>query len=231
MDFAVAIKNVSFAYDDMFVLKDINLNIKKGDYVGIIGPNGTGKSTLIKLMLGLLQPRFGSVAISAGKVGYVPQVGLSIRSDFPATVKEIVSLNLYSEAKLFKHLKKHHYDMVDKTLELVGMLSHKNRLISQLSGGQKQRVLIAKALVNQPDILILDEPIAGIDAESEAIFYELLNRLNKENELTIIMVTHNIQNVRKDMNQIFEIKNQGITPLSGKENNIERCVNPYAVPV
>ncbi len=211
---SIEIKNLKFGYEDGLILDDINLEIKKGDYVGIIGANGTGKSTLIKLMLGLLQTRTGMVSRTERNVGYVPQVGLSVKSDFPATVMEVVMLNLYGSIGLLKRPKKEHYEMAEKALDIVGMLDYKNRLIGKLSGGQQQRVLIAKSLVNNPEILILDEPVSGIDAKSEENLYQLLYRLNRENGLTVIMVTHNILEVKKDMNKIYEISDKKLILLS-----------------
>ncbi|MBB5195112.1 metal ABC transporter ATP-binding protein [Anaerocolumna cellulosilytica] len=206
----IVLNHVSFGYEEGFILEDVNLTIEKGDYAGIIGPNGTGKSTLIKLILGLLPAKNGKVLITGGRIGYVPQVGLAVKADFPATVLETVMLNLYPDIGLFKRPKKHHFEMAEKVLDLVGMNGYKNRLISKLSGGQQQRVLIAKSLVSQPDILILDEPIAGVDSESEEKFYSLLLRLNREEKLTIVMVTHNIHNVSKDMNKIYEVNNKSV---------------------
>lgn len=209
----IVLDNVSFGYENGYILEDVNLTIQKGDYAGIIGPNGTGKSTLIKLILGLLPVKKGKIEISKGKIGYVPQVGLAVKADFPATVKETVMLNLYPEIGLFRRAKEHHYDMAERALELAGMKEYGDRLISRLSGGQQQRVLIAKSLVNNPDILILDEPIAGVDAESEGNFYKLLLRLNQQNNITILMVTHNIHNVCKDLNKVYEVKNKCVTQI------------------
>ena len=215
---SIDIKNLSFGFEDGLILKDINLKIEKGDYLGIIGSNGTGKSTLIKLMLGLLQTKSGKIIRSAKNIGYVPQVGLSVKGDFPATVMEVVMLNLYSSVGIFKRPKKKHYDMADKALELVGMSEYKGRLISKLSGGQQQRVLIAKALVNNPELLILDEPIAGIDSKNEKNIYQLLSQLNKENGITIVMVTHSIQGVKNNMNKIYEIKDKNLHLIQAENN-------------
>lgn len=210
---SIEIINLKFGYEDNIVLEDVNLEIKKGDYVGIIGANGTGKSTLVKLMLGLLQAKVGTVIRNERNVGYVPQIGLAVKGDFPATVMEVVMLNLYGSIGLLKRPKKEHVKMAEQALETVGMVDYKNRLIGKLSGGQQQRVLIAKSLVNNPDILILDEPVAGIDAKSEENLYQLLKRLNSENGITIVMVTHNILEVKKDMNKIYEIRDKKLVLL------------------
>ncbi len=229
---SIEIKNLSFGYEDGLILDDINLTIKKGEYVGIVGSNGTGKSTLVKLILGLLQTRNGRINRAETNVGYVPQVGLSAKGDFPATVREVVMLNLYGSIGLFKRPGRSHYEMADKALEVVGMTEYKNRLIGKLSGGQQQRVLIAKSLVNNPDMLILDEPIAGIDSESEKNLYQLLYRLNKENGLTIIMITHSLQDVRRDMDKIYEIKDKKIKLLREEQNQSgERIEDGYVISV
>ncbi len=216
--YSIEMKNLSFGYEDGLILDDINLKVEKGDYVGIIGSNGTGKSTLIKLMLGLLQTRNGTINRTVKNIGYVPQVGLSVKGDFPATVMEVVMLNLYRSIGLFRRPNKKHYGMADKALAIVGMSEYKDRLISKLSGGQQQRVLIAKSLVNNPEILILDEPIAGIDSENEKNIYQLLYQLNRENGITIIMVTHSIQGVRNAMNKIYEIKDKKLHLIQAESN-------------
>ncbi len=226
------IKNLSFGYEDGLILDDISFTVEKGDYIGIIGANGTGKSTLIKLMLGLLQTKKGIITRAETNIGYVPQVGLSVKGDFPATVKEVVMLDLFGSIGLLRRPKKTHYDMVEKALATVGMEEYKNKLIGKLSGGQQQRVLIAKSLVNNPDMLILDEPISGIDTENEKNLYQLLHQLNKEKGLTIIMITHSLQNVKKDMNKIYEIKDKKIKLLSTEQNQPEeRIEDEYVVSV
>ncbi|MGB8452140.1 MAG: metal ABC transporter ATP-binding protein [Anaerocolumna sp.] len=215
---SIEIKSLSFGYEDGLILNDINLYIEKGDYIGIIGSNGAGKSTLIKLILGMLQTKTGTINRAESNVGYVPQVGLSVKGDFPATVREVVMLNLFSKIGLMKRPKKIHYEMADKALAIVGMTEYKDRLIGKLSGGQQQRVLIAKSIVNNPGLLILDEPVSGIDSESEKNLYELLYQLNREKGLTIVMITHSLQNVRKDMNKIYEIKDKKIKLLCTEPN-------------
>jgi zinc transport system ATP-binding protein len=207
----IKIENMSFGYEDGLVLKDINMTINKGDFVGIIGSNGTGKSTLIKLILGILSPTKGTIRSDYTNIGYVPQVGFAVKADFPATVREVVMLNLFKEIGLFKRPNKKHHEMVEGVLQTVGMLDKADKQIGKLSGGQQQRVMIAKALVASPEILVLDEPTASIDAENEQILYELLNYLNKENNLTIVMVTHTIENIEESMNKIYLVKNKMIS--------------------
>lgn len=206
----IHIENLSFGYEDGMVLENVNMNINKGDFVGIIGSNGTGKSTLIKLMLGLLPLKSGNIIVEGENVGYVPQVGLAVKADFPATVTEVVMLNLYKQIGLFKRPGKQHNEMVEKALDIVGMVDKADKQIGKLSGGQQQRVMIAKALVSSPEILILDEPAAAVDIENEHMLYQLLIKLNKERHLTIVMVTHSIESIEESMNKIFVIKNRTV---------------------
>lgn len=228
---SIEIKNLKFGYEDGLILDNINLMVEKGDYIGVVGSNGSGKSTLIKLILGLLPAKTGTITRTETNVGYVPQVGLSVKGDFPATVLEVVMLNLYGSIGLFKRAKQKHYKMAEEALETVGMIEYKDRMIGKLSGGQQQRVMIAKSLVNNPDILILDEPIAGIDSESEKNLYQLLYRLNKDNGLTILMVTHSLSGVRKDMNKIYEIKDKGIKLIQAEKQSEEGSYDGYAVTI
>lgn len=207
----IQIENVSFGYEDGMVLENVNIHIEKGDFVGIIGSNGTGKSTLIKLILGLLPLKKGRIEIDCDNVCYVPQVGLAVKADFPATVREVVMLNLYKEIGLFKRPNKRHHALVEKALDTVGMLEKADKQIGTLSGGQQQRVMIAKALVSSPQILILDEPTTGIDAENEQLLYQLLNQLNEERHLTIVMVTHSVESIEESMNKIYVIKNKAVS--------------------
>lgn len=216
MNKIIEIKNISFKYDKDYILEQINFDIYKGDFIGIIGANGTGKSTLVKLILGQLKPTEGSVKLfdtdvanfrNFSIIGYVPQVGVSNGLDFPATVEEIVMMNLYKEIGLFKFPNKEHKNKVREALEKVNMVDFRKRKFSDLSGGQQQRIIIAKALVNNPEILILDEPTTGIDHKSEELLYGILERLNKESGITILMISHNINKIKKYSSRLIELKN------------------------
>ncbi|WP_270179304.1 metal ABC transporter ATP-binding protein [Alkalihalobacillus sp. CinArs1] len=193
--------NVSFHYGDRYVLEDVSFTVPKGAFVGLVGPNGSGKSTLIKIILGLLKPQKGQVHLLGNqvnkfqqwsKVGYVSQKANSFNSGFPASVFEVVSMGLTSKLGLFKFMNAKHKKAVYDALALVGMEAYSDRNIGELSGGQQQRVFIARALVSDPDFLILDEPTVGVDAGSTSEFYNLLGRLNKENGITLLLVTHDI---------------------------------------
>ncbi len=201
MKHIIEVKNLNFRYADNTILENLDFKISTGDFVSLIGANGTGKSTLLKLLLGELFTNTGEILIFNTKIqnfrdwsniGYVPQNGLAANSDFPATVEEIVMSNLFSKIGLFRFPKKKHKELVYSTLELVGMADYSKRLMSQLSGGQLQRVLLARALVNSPKLMILDEPTTGVDSANVYSFYELLSSLNEKENLTILMVSHDI---------------------------------------
>lgn len=224
----ISIENVSFAYNKENVLEDIILSIDEGDFVGIIGCNGSGKSTLMKLLIGQLNPSKGKIKLfsedldksnNLNKIGYVPQISLSSGANFPATVEEIVMANLYSKVGFMKFPKKEHKQKVKEALKIVNMQDYSKRLIGNLSGGQQQRVMIAKALVSDPKIIILDEPTTGIDADSEEQLYTLLERLNKESKITIVIVSHDFAKISKYTNKIFVVENNKVSLMS-KENEV-----------
>ena len=224
----ISIENVSFAYNKENVLQDIILSVDEGDFVGIIGCNGSGKSTLMKLLIGQLAPSKGKIKLfnedlsksnKLNKIGYVPQISLSSGATFPATVEEVVMANLYSKIGFMKFPKKEHKEKVKEALRIVNMEEYSKRLIGNLSGGQQQRVMIAKALVSDPKIIILDEPTTGIDAKSEEQFYALLNKLNKESNITIIIVSHDFAKIQQYTNKIFVVENNKVS-LMKNENEV-----------
>jgi zinc transport system ATP-binding protein len=200
MEKIVTLKDVSFGYDGELILKDINMDIYEGDYLGIVGPNGSAKTTLLKLMLKILNPTAGRIGLFGqdigsfrdwSKIGYIAQKAASFNTGFPATVEEVVGANL-SAGSLFKPYKRDIREKVYRTLEVVGMAGYGGKLIGNLSGGQQQKVFIARTLVNSPRIIFMDEPTVGIDMRSQQEFYELLDRLNGEMGITIAMVSHDI---------------------------------------
>lgn len=211
MDNIIEIKNLSFRYGNINVLDDINMQISRGEFVGLIGPNGSGKSTLLKIILGLLNPQQGEVTLFGqpiskfkawDKIGYVSQKANSFNTGFPATVHEVVAMGLYGKKGVLKPLNRLDKERIRKAIELVGLSEFEKRNIGKLSGGQQQRTFIARALVNDPELLILDEPTVGIDVESTKQFYNLLDNLNKELGITIILVSHDIGVVTKQVTQI-----------------------------
>lgn len=195
----INIKNLSFSYDNKSpeLLKDINLNIEKGIYLSIVGENGSCKTTLVKLILGILKPNKGSIEINSELIGYVPQRLDSFNSQFPITVKEV--LNCHK-----KTLKDKNVD-IDSILKQVNMENFKNRLLGMLSGGQQQRILISRALMGNPDIIILDEPSSGVDEVNQKEIYRILKSLNREKNKTIISIEHNIDVALANSTHILKV--------------------------
>ena len=208
---AIQVQDLSFAYDDVRVLTDVQFDIYTLDSVCIVGPNGGGKTTLVKLILGLLDPDQGSVRIFDGKpmnerrrIGYVPQYA-HYDARFPIAVREVVSMGRLGNS-LSGHYSKSDRQEVLSALDAVSLVDLADRSFASLSGGQRQRVLIARALASGGDILILDEPTANIDHESELQFFELLGRLNKH--MAILMVTHEVGFASTFFKRIICVNNQ-----------------------
>ncbi|MBI3337530.1 MAG: metal ABC transporter ATP-binding protein [Candidatus Staskawiczbacteria bacterium] len=203
----IEVNNVSFNYGDEEVLKDITLNIHMGDYLGIVGPNGAGKTTLLKIILGLLNPSHGSIKLFGqdvkkfkdwSRVGYVPQKATNFDVNFPATVREVVAMARFAKRGLFRFATKEDDAIIEISLKHVDMWGYKDRLIGDLSSGQQQRIFIARALAGQPEIIFLDEPTTGVDQNAQNEFYNLLRKLNKELNLTLVLVTHDIDRIIKE---------------------------------
>jgi len=201
MQSIIDIKHLFYRYEKDIVLEDINITIPNGSFLAIVGPNGSGKSTLLKLILGLLKLQKGEIFLFGQeinkfkdwqKIGYVSQKANSFNTGFPATVFEVVASGLTKKLGLFTFFRKEHSQKVNDALEAVGMKGFSNRNIGELSGGQQQRVFIARALVSEPKLLILDEPTVGVDAENVSAFYRMLGDLNKSRSITLLLVTHDI---------------------------------------
>jgi zinc transport system ATP-binding protein len=207
----VALHDVSFAYDAEPVLSHINLEVHRGEYLGVIGPNGGGKTTLLRLMLGLLEPTSGTVELFGQPVerfrdwpavGYVSQRVIGSSGRLPISVEEVVMLGRTARAGLFRRFSAADRAAVTAAMEKVDILPLRHRLITELSGGQQQRVFIAKALAADPQILILDEPTVGIDIRSQDTFYQLLTDLNRTEHLTLVMVSHDIDVIVSEVTRI-----------------------------
>ena len=195
----ISIENASFGYGSVPVLESISLEVESGAFLGIVGPNGSGKSTLLDLMVGLRQPDSGTVRLfgepatefDAGeRIGYVPQDATTVAREMPITVREVVRMGRYPR-RLVGRFSATDRQAVDDALEQVGIADLAARRVGRLSGGQRQRVFIARALAAEADLLALDEPTVGVDAESREAFYELLADLNSSG-LTIILIDHDI---------------------------------------
>lgn len=198
-DTIVKISDVSFSYTGEPAISNINLEIKRGEFLGVIGPNGSGKTTLLKIILGLFKPQKGNVALFGqdissfkdwSKIGYVPQKAGSDVTNFPISVEEVVGMGGAD-----------HKTITDSLIE-VEMAEHKKRLLRELSGGQQQRVFIARALATKPELLILDEPTVGVDIDSQTKFYQLLRDLNRNLNLTLVLVSHDIDVVAHEVTEV-----------------------------
>lgn len=215
----IGASRLCFGYDRTPILENIGFSIQSGDFVGIIGSNGAGKSTLLKLMTGLLNPTGGNIRLFGtelsqfhdwSRIGYVPQNGAYAGSNFPATALEVVKLNLFSQIGFLRFPRREHKKMALDALRMVGMQDYAGRMIGNLSGGQLQRVLIARVLVHSPQVMLLDEPTNGVDANAAKSLYELLRHLNREHGITIVMVTHDVERASQYLGRIFTLRTQGM---------------------
>jgi zinc transport system ATP-binding protein len=195
----VSTKMLSCSYREGRVLEDISFLVERGDYVGIVGPNGSGKSTLVKALLGLITVNSGSASLFGSrlsdfrdwhKIGYLPQSLHLVNPVFPATVHETVGLGLLSRKKFPKRLNKSDHTKINITLEELAILELERKMIGELSGGQLQRVLLARAIVNDPELLVLDEPTAALDPETRDRFYGMIAEINRSRGVTVLLVTH-----------------------------------------
>ncbi len=211
---ALASDKLYLQYNATEILTDISFQVAAGDYVGIVGPNGSGKTTLIKLALGFLKPARGKINLFGQppvdftdwqRVGYLPQKANYFNPHFPATVREIVALGLLSKKQFPKRTGKGDEKTIDNALSLMDIANIKKKLIGELSGGQQQRVLIARAMVSEPDLLILDEPTTALDPEGREKFYNTLKELNDKKKLTIIMITHDMGTIGKYASKLLYI--------------------------
>lgn len=204
------------------LLDDVSFQVNAGDFAVIIGSNGAGKSTLLKLLLNQLQPEAGEIRLfgedvrsfrSWPRIGYVSQGHAYMNSDFPATVEEVLLAHQFPQIGLFHRVKRIHRERVWDVLGLVGMEAFRTARLGELSGGQLQRILIARALANRPELLILDEPTTGIDVQNAHALYELLDRLNRELKLTILMVTHDLVHASNYAKRIFCIEDGNLAEV------------------
>ncbi len=192
----VEINGVTFAYNGETALRDVSMDIRRRDFIAMIGPNGGGKTTLLKLILGLLKPDRGVIRVmgqsaksASSCIGYVPQ-DAHVNRDFPITAMDVVLMGALSPKKRWARKSASNRTMAMAALERLEMAAHANRKIGELSGGQRQRVFIARALVTRPELLLLDEPTSGIDAKGQADFFTLLKDLNTD--ITILIVSHDL---------------------------------------
>jgi zinc transport system ATP-binding protein len=200
----LSVEQLGFRYNSVEVLSDISFSVDAGDYIGLVGPNGSGKTTVIKIILGLLQQEKGAITLfgtdssavrDRHRIGYLPQKPTHFNPHFPATVKEIVSLGLFSKQRFPKRITKGDQALIYDAMAMAEVLDISDALIGELSGGQQQRVLVARAVVNKPELLILDEPTTALDPEARENFFKVLYELNRRENVTVILVTHDIASI------------------------------------
>ena len=205
---------VSFAYGRTPVLEGVDLSVRAGEFVALVGPNGSGKSTLLKVLLGSLEPSAGSVRLlgetparlsERGRIGYVPQRPV-LDSEVPATVEEIVAAGRLARRGWWRPLRQQDREEVRHALDSVGLGDLAGRPLNELSGGQQQRAFIARAFASQPDLLLLDEPIAGIDAESQRRFRDSLTHLIAEHGAGVLLVSHELSAVAPELDRVIVLK-------------------------
>jgi zinc transport system ATP-binding protein len=210
----VTASHVSFAYGVDPVLRDVSFEIGAGEFAALVGPNGSGKSTLLRVLLGVLRPHEGTVELFGAephelrerwRVGYVPQ-RLAVPADLPATVEEVVRAGQLPRRGWWRQPKPGDRDAVDHALGAVALLDLRKRPLRELSGGQQQRVLIAKALVGDPELLVLDEPIAGVDVASQQLFRDSLVHLVDAHGTTVLLVSHELGAVADDLDRVIVLK-------------------------
>ncbi len=212
----IEVKDVSVQYRGIEALSGISFGVDSGDYIGIVGPNGSGKTTLVKALLGLVSfdgtIRFQEESLSdftsTKHIGYLPQKMAFLDQRFPATAKEIVVSGVYCCKKFPKRLSQSDYKAAEEAMEILGVTNLGNRPIGRLSGGQQQRILLARALVHHPQLLILDEPTVALDPQSREAFYSTVQKLNKENGVTVLLVSHDVGSVGKYASKLLYLDRQ-----------------------
>ena len=212
----IRFSHATFGFPGVIALKDITLEIAEGEFIGIIGPNGSGKTTLCKAVLGLMRPLEGSLQIfdcaceelrchHRARIGYLPQKG-RLDQNFPITVLEAVMMERYGVLGLFRRPAKQDQEIALQALTNVGMQDHRDSALGHLSSGQQQRVLIARALAQQPQVLLLDEPTTGIDITTQHSVLDLVRRLHRDLGLTVLLVTHDINMIRSQVDRLVLLK-------------------------
>jgi zinc transport system ATP-binding protein len=231
---AITVEDVTYAYDGRPAVEDVSLSVEEGEFLGLVGPNGSGKTTLLKLMLGLASPDSGRIELfgepveefdEGERIGYVSQHSTGRERTMPITVREVVTMGRYPHTR-FGWLRSHDHEMVDEALERVGITDLADRRVNTLSGGQKQRAFIARTLASEADLLALDEPTVGVDADSRDDFYDLLDELNDQG-ITIVLIEHDIGVVTEHADRITcinrEIYHHGETTAFLESDALERA--------
>jgi iron complex transport system ATP-binding protein len=234
--------NVSFKYDQTWVLRSITLSVNQGEIIGVIGPNGSGKSTLLRLISGVLEPNEGQIDLMgknlhkmsrkeiAKMIGVVPQ---NIQLSFPFTVREVVVMGRAPHLKWFQRENKTDFETVERALSYANMLDLADRMMDELSGGERQRAFIAKALAQEPKLLLLDEPIAHLDINYQFEILDLVRKLNRERGLTIILVSHDINLASEYCDRLAIFKAGELFAIGSAKEVIteENIMQGYGIPV
>ncbi|RIK67038.1 MAG: ABC transporter [Planctomycetota bacterium] len=224
------LQGVQFAYGDLSVLQDVNIAIHERDFASIVGPNGGGKTTLLKLLVGLLQPRAGTVEVfgvapqkARGRIGYMPQHS-QLDAQFPVCVLDVAMMGRLGITRPLGPYTREDRDVTRRALADVGLVEMERRPFSALSGGQRQRVLIARALSCEPDLLLLDEPTASLDLRVQDDLYELLGRLSEK--LTVVLVSHDVGFVSKFVKTVICV-NRTVHVHSSRDLSKEAIIQLY----
>lgn len=206
--FALELTGLNYTVNKQEILKNVNIQLQEGTFMGIVGPNGAGKTTLLRLILGLEKPTSGEIKINGisrsenkAQIGYLPQ-RKQFDNNFPATAWDVVMMGRYKRIGLFRRPTNQDREMVTRYLNIVGMFDHRDTQFTHLSGGEQQRVLIARSLVSQPKLLILDEPSTGIDVVGQEHLYHFIRHIKQEMNLTVIMVTHDIGTITTYVDEV-----------------------------
>lgn len=225
MEKVIKIDNLGFAYNGNYILEDVNFSIDRKDFLGIIGPNGGGKTTLLKIILGFLKPQKGQIKVMGSqpgksnfKIGYVPQFNQTDKQ-FPIKAYDVVSMGLCDAKSFMPWKRKNDNEKILSTMDFLKISDIADKTFGELSGGQQQRCLIARALINEPELLILDEPTASVDSTIEVDIYKLLKELN--NKMTILLVSHDVGFISSYINKIACV-NKGISIHDKDEISIDK---------
>lgn len=200
----IKVADLTVKYQFHTAVKDVSFSVEKGDFIGIVGENGSGKTTLIKAILGALEPSSGRIEFSPNlKIGYLPQHISRADAVFPASAEEIALMGLLEEKKTPKRFTKKDKEKVHSLFEELGISRLRNQKIGKLSGGEQQRVMLVRALINDPDILILDEPTSALDSIIQQTFLETLKKINTEKKTTILIITHDLATVGQYIDKVL----------------------------
>jgi zinc transport system ATP-binding protein len=227
----IKLDGVSFSYDSKRIVNDISFTVRERDFVGLIGPNGAGKTTLLRMIVGLNRPQEGSISLFGvpsfrfkdwNQIGYVPQRN-NFNPLFPATVREVVLSGLYGRKKLFRRITREDVTRCQDALETLHIEDLADKRIGALSGGQQQRVFLARALINNPQLLILDEPLSGIDIETQQSFFQLIRHMHQRHNITFLMVSHDMEMVRSYLGKEPKEKSGKLSFYVRHSHDLEDC--------